>query len=155
MVDSNQASLRKGLQGYVSHQPFGGFHIPVPIQNLVLRDYAARNNKIFKLSANEYFFPNCYVQLAGLLETLDSIEGVVMCSLFLLPPDRERRIPIYERFISNGAHLHCVLESFVLKDTADIQKAEDFYVLSNVLKECPKNIPEELLPSLGGSERFS
>ena len=56
-----------GFRGYCVHQPFNGLRMPVPAQNILLRDYAGRHGLMFKLSVNELDFPNCDVQLFGLL----------------------------------------------------------------------------------------
>ena len=66
---------RIGYRGYVTSRPFGGLHIPVPVQALVLRDYCARNNYLYKLHANENVFPNSYMVLEGMINELDRYEG--------------------------------------------------------------------------------
>src|SRR3546814_4803263 len=66
-----------------------------------------------RLSVGEYFFDNCFVQLYSMLRRLDEIEGIVMCSLFMLPADPAKRRWIYDRFLESGAALHCVFEGLV------------------------------------------
>ena len=68
---------RVGYRGYVTSRPFGGLHIPVPVQALVLRDYCARNGYLYKLHANENVFPNSYMVLEGMIHELDRYEGLL------------------------------------------------------------------------------
>ena len=65
------SSNRVGYRGYVTSRPFGGLHIPVPVQALVLRDYCARNGYLYKLHANENVFANSYMVLEGMVNELD------------------------------------------------------------------------------------
>ena len=154
-MNSEPNVTRAGIRGYVTHKEFGGMRIPVTVQNLVLRDYAARNGLMFKLSFNEYAFDNCYVQLDGLLKTLPTLEGIVMCSLFMLPPSRERRQKIYEAVIQHQASLHLIFESLVIRGEDDIARAEELLLLDAAIRKAPTSIPLELLPELEGIDRFS
>src|SRR3546814_17093047 len=88
---------RSGLQGYVTHQSFKGMRMPATVQNLVMRDYITRRGAEVRLSVGEYFFDNCFVQLYSMLSRLDAIEGIVMCSLFMLPADPAKRRWIYDQ----------------------------------------------------------
>ncbi len=146
---------RMGLRGYVTHHEFAGMRIPAPVQNLVLRDYAARNKLVFELSIGEYFFPNCHVQLDGILRNLDNFIGVVMCSLFMLPKNAEHRHRVYQEFIRHDAALHLVFESLVIRGEADIDRAEDIIRFQSVLSQCPTMIPRELLPPLEPIDTFT
>ena len=76
---------RVGYRGYVTSRPFGGLHIPVPVQALVLRDYCARNGYLYKLHANENVFPNSYMVLEGMINELDRYEGLLATSMFMMP----------------------------------------------------------------------
>src|SRR3546814_7387582 len=71
-----------------------------------MRDYITRRGAEVRLSVGEYFFDNCFVQLYSMLRRLDEIEGIVMCSLFMLPADPAKRRWIYDRFLESGAALH-------------------------------------------------
>ena len=151
----SSSAAREGLRGYVSHHAFRGLRIPANVQNLVLRDYVTRLGKMFKLSVNEYALPNCYVQLSGLLNQLRGVEGVVMCSLFMLPGDSEQRQQIYQAFLTNSASLHLVFESLVIATQQDVEQAEEILLLHQALAHAPGTIPSHLLPDLGGRDSFS
>ena len=104
---------RVGYRGYVTSRPFGGLHIPVPVQALVLRDYCARNGYLYKLHANENVFPNSYMVLEGMINELDRYEGLLATSMFMMPKRAERRRKIYDAILEQGASLHFVLEDVV------------------------------------------
>lgn len=145
----------RGFRGYTTHQEFGGHRIPVPVQNLILRDYAARRTLLFKLSVDEYFFTNCYLQLETILGQLDELEGILMCSLFMLPPDESFRRGVYERVLTAQGQLHLVFEGLVVKDQGTVEAAEELIQMNQCLKQAPVSIDSALLPSLAGLERFS
>lgn len=149
------ATGRRGLRGYVTHQEFGGLRIPVPVQTLVIRDYAAKNNLVFELSVGEYFFSNCYVQLEGLLSQLKELAGVGMCSLFMLPKNAQKRRAVYERFISDRSALHLIFENLVIRNQEDTWRAEELIRYKEILADCPKSLPAELLPPLKETDRFA
>lgn len=144
-----------GFRGYVTHREFGGYMIPVPTQNLVLRDYCARNNLLFKLSVNEFFFPGSYVQLENILVSLPTLEGIVMCSMFMLPKTAKEREKIYNRVIETNTQLHLVLENRVIKSSDDVQALEEVFDVTQALTLAPKTIPTDLLPDLHGQDKFN
>lgn len=146
---------RQGLQGYVSHRTFKGMAMPATVQNLVMRDYAGRMGYLFKLSVDEFAFENCYVQFYGMLRRLAGIQGIVMCSLFMLPRNPQTRRWIYDRFLEAGAELHCVFEGVVIADEAGIAKAEDILQISQALERAPTAIDPALMPAIDGVDSFS
>lgn len=125
-------TARSGYRGYVTSRGFGGYVIPVPVQSLVLRDYCARKKLLYVLPVNENMFPHSYMVLDGLIENLEAYEGVLMCSMHMLPqrPDRRRRV--VERILDQGATLHFVLEDIVVWGRRDLGRVEDLLSLSRL-----------------------
>ena len=138
-------SARQGFRGYCTHNSFGEYRIPVPAQNILYRDYANKHGLHFKLSVNELFFPNCYLHLRGLLEELDYLEGVLMCSIFMLPQDQKLREQIYQRFSESGCELHFVLESIVLRTRLDMEELETIFRIRGQLPHCLGKADLELI----------
>lgn len=136
---------RQGYRGYVTSREFGGARIPVPVQSLVLRDYCARKGLLYKLHLNENMFPNSYLVLEGLVRDLSEFEGVLMCSMFMLPQRAERRAAVYRRIFEQGAELHLVLEDILLRKFADTTAVERVLSAALLLPQCPTRIPEELI----------
>ena len=133
---------RVGYRGYVTSRPFGGLHIPVPVQALVLRDYCARNGYLYKLHANENVFPNSYMVLEGMINELDRYEGLLATSMFMMPKRAERRRKIYEAILKQGASLHFVLEDVVVRNPSDIEPVEEILSIHNLLPTAPQSVSE-------------
>jgi sporadic carbohydrate cluster protein (TIGR04323 family) len=146
---------RSGLQGYVTHQSFKGMRMPATVQNLVMRDYISRKGAQLRLSVGEYFFDNCFVQLYSMLRRLDEIEGIVMCSLFMMPENPEKRRWIYDRFLESGAALHFVFEDLVVQDEDGVRRAEELLRMNAALDAAPTRIDPSLLPPIEGIDSFS
>ncbi len=140
-------ATRSGYRGYVTSREFGGARIPVPVQSLVLRDYCSRKGLMYKLHLNENMFPHSYLVLEGLVRNLSAFEGILMCSMYMLPQRAERRRKIYRRIFEQAAELHLVLEDIVLRNIADTEAIEEVLSAANLLPLCPTRIPEDLIGS--------
>ena len=136
---------RKGYRGYVTSREFGGLRIPVPVQSLVLRDYCARKGLLYKLHVNENMFPHSYMVLEGLVQDLSGLQGILMCSMYMLPQRATRRRELYRRILDQGADVHFVLEDVAIRNVADIEPVEDILAAFNWLPSSPTRIPDELI----------
>lgn len=149
------ANNREGLQGYVTHQPFKGLRIPATSQNLIMRDYVRGKGKVFRLSRGEYFFDGCYLQLYAMLRDLDQIEGIVMCSLFMLPDRAEKRREIFDQLLAAGGSMHFIYETLVVEDEEGVRQAEELLLLNAALERSPRTIDPALLPTIEGVDSFT
>lgn len=138
---------RRGYRGYVTSREFGGARIPVPVQSLVLRDYCNRKGLLYKLHLNENMFPHSYLVLEGIVRDLSEFEGLLMCSMFMLPQRAERRMAIYKKVFGQGAELHLVLEDIVLRKLSDTVAVEGVLSAALLLPHCPTHIPDGLIKS--------
>ena len=134
-----------GYRGYVTSREFGDMRIPVPVQSLVLRDYCVRKGYVYKLHLNENMFPHSYMVLEGIVKDLSEFEGVLMCSMYMLPQRAARRQAIYRAIFDQGSTLHLVLEDIVLRRIEDTDIVEDVLSAALHLPKCPKRIEEELV----------
>ena len=121
---------RWGHRGYIASRPLRGMEAPQHVQNLVIRDFAQRNDLRFKLSATEYSMPGCYMMLNAVLDELPEMEGVICYSMFMLPERSEQRREVYRRVLDEGGSLHAALESMSLIREADIGRFEDVLAVS-------------------------
>ena len=112
--------MKQGLRGYVTSRRFGAYYIPVPLQNLALRDYCSRLGVPFVLSVNENSFENSYLVLEGLIEELDEYEGIVMCSWDMLPVDANRTKRLLKKVIVQNRTIHFVLDNRCVGEEKDI-----------------------------------
>jgi sporadic carbohydrate cluster protein (TIGR04323 family) len=120
-----RAAPRKGYRGYVTSRPFGGYAIPVPVQSLVLREYCQRKNLIYVLQASENSFPHSYLVLEGMVQDLSDFEGILMCSMHMLPQRAERRRDVFEKVLGQHCSLHLILEGFVIERPEDAERLEE------------------------------
>lgn len=133
-------SNRQGYRGYIASRPIQGHRTPQHVQNLVVRDYAARNGLSFALSAAEYAMPGCYIVLEGVLNELDAVDGLIFYSLFMLPRDPARRRTIYDRVIAAGATLYAAVEDYRIRNEDDVRRIEEVWRIAEVLEDCPTGV---------------
>lgn len=138
-----------GYRGYVTCREFGGLRVPVPVQSLMIRQYAERHGLMFKLHVNENIFPQSYMQLEALLNELDHLEGLLAYSMFMLPRNAKRRRKIYQRFFDTGSELHFVLEERAIRIPDDLAPIEDVLTLTEIIARGPD--PRDVL--VGGEDR--
>lgn len=131
--------VRQGLHGYVTVRSFNQLNIPVPLQNMVLRDYVAKLGKIYRLPVCENAFDNCYMQLNTILELGESIEGIVMCSIFMLPHRSSARQVFFERALALGLNLHFVFENRIVQTPEDARSVRDLISLRQAVDLRPKS----------------
>lgn len=132
---------RHGFRGYVSSRAFGDYCIPVPLQSLALRDYCSRNGLRFALPLNENRFPHSYLVLEGMIGDLADYDGIVMCSVHMLPERPERRRRIYRRVLDQGCSLHMVIEGLVVASADDVERVEELLILNRLAARLPNDIP--------------
>lgn len=133
-----------GYRGYNGSRPYCGLDFPQNVQNFIIRNYCQKHNLTFLLSASEYKMPGCYMILEEVLSTIDTLEGVVLFSIFMLPEKKERRERIYEAVLHAGSSLHGALEDVAIRTRADIQLVEDILMLNKIARtdECMEELQE-------------
>jgi len=136
-------SAHQGLRGYVTARGFGPYVIPVPVQSLALRDYCARKKFVYVLPGNENCFPHSYLVLEGLISDLSSYEGIVMCSMFMLPQRAERRRRLCQHVFDQGCAIHLVIEDMVVADRQDVENLEQLLLIDRLAAQAPKSIALE------------
>jgi len=130
----------KKVRGYIFSRSFMRERAPQHVQNIVIRDYCARNNLTYLLSATEYSAENCYVMLEQVLKELKLITGIVAYSLFQLPEKKESRLKIYKKIIKLKKEMHFSVESLKISKKKDIEKIENIWMVKQTLSNCPKSI---------------
>ena len=112
------------LRTYVSPRKFGSWRLPVPMQNILLRDYCEKNGKIIKLPANELCIDDSYMVLNMTLDSLEEKQGIAMCSIEMLPSQREQRKALLLRGLNMGSEWHFIFENIVISKRSDIEKLD-------------------------------
>lgn len=127
---------KNGYRGYITSRAVNGSIIPQRVQNLVVRDYAQKNDLGFKLSAVEHIMEGSAMILEGVLDELPSLDGIVVYSLFILPDEKTRRLNVYRRILDGGCVLHAALEGFAIREDADIARFEDIIDVRAIVPHC-------------------
>ena len=128
MVDKNSVP-QKATKSYTTPRSFGGFQIPITLQSTTLRNYCEKNNLIFHLHVVENQIPNTYLVLEALVEHASQYEGILMCSVSMLPIDREYRRSIVKRLLKQGCVLHFTFEQIVISSVDQLAELEELVAL--------------------------
>lgn len=130
---------KSGFRGYVSSRAVRDVRYPQRLQNLAIREHAKRNGLTYLLSSTEFAMPGCYMMLDDLITELETLNGIILFSVFMLPGSRERRFQIYESVLSQQCAMHAALEDMVLTSEADIESFEDVIQVAKSLSQAPLN----------------
>jgi sporadic carbohydrate cluster protein (TIGR04323 family) len=112
-----------------------GRSTPQHIQQLVIRDYCAKKNMRFLLSATEYCMEGCTLILDAVLAELDTLEGIVMYSLYQMPTVKSKRENLYNALFAKGCSLHCAAENITIVNWDDAQRIEDVWLVRDVMTQ--------------------
>ena len=114
----------RSFRGYIASRPILGHRTPQHVQNLVIRDFAARRGLAYRLSAAEYAMPSCYLMLEQVLAELESLDGMIAYSLFMMPRDAGRRRRVWRRILDHGAIFYAAVEELRLAEPGDVDRLE-------------------------------
>ena len=113
-----------------------GERVPQHVQNLVIRDYCARNNLHYLLSAAEYAMQDSCLILEQILDELSELDGIVAYSLFQLPENAEKRSQIYQQIIDMGKSLYFAVEGLKAGTAHDCERIETLWRVRQTLPNC-------------------
>ena len=99
------------------------------MQSTSLRNYCEKNGLTFHLHVVENQIPNTYLVLESLVEKADSYDGIAMCSVSMLPNDREYRRSIVKRILEQGCALHFTFEQIVISSVKQLAELEELVSL--------------------------
>ena len=128
-MNTNSAPAQKGTKAYTTPRSFGGFQIPITMQSTNLRNYCEKNGLVFHLHVVENQIPNTYLVLESLVEKADNYDGIVMCSVSMLPNDPPIRKSIVTRILEQGCKLHFTFEQIVVSSLEELVELEELVSL--------------------------
>ena len=128
-MNTNSAPAQKGTKAYTTPRSFGGFQIPITMQSTNLRNYCEKNGLIFHLHVVENQIPNTYLVLESLVVKADIYDGIVMCSVSMLPSDQAIRKSIVTRILEQGCKLHFTFEQIVVSSLEGLAELEELISL--------------------------
>src|SRR5690348_10183370 len=110
-----------GYRGYIGSRTYVSGDFPQYVQNMIIRNYCQKYHLTYLLSATEYAMPGCYMILDEVVNAIDTVMGIAMFSIFMLPKSPQKRRQIYNKVLQAGKSLHAALEDIAIKSEADIQ----------------------------------
>ena len=128
-MNTISAPAQKGTKAYTTPRSFGGFQIPITMQSTSLRNYCEKNGLVFHLHVVENQIPNTYLVLESLVEKADSYDGIVMCSVSMLPNDPRIRKSVVTRILEQGCKLHFTFEQIVVSSLEELAELEELVSL--------------------------
>ena len=137
------APAQKGTKAYTTPRSFGGFQIPITMQSTNLRNYCEKNGLIFHLHVVENQIPNTYLVLESLVVKADIYDGIVMCSVSMLPSDQAIRKSIVTRILEQGCKLHFAFEQIVVSSLEELAELEELVSLV-ALSTCQQSLTNSL-----------
>ena len=137
------APAQKGTKAYTTPRSFGGFQIPITMQSTNLRNYCEKNGLVFHLHVVENQIPNTYLVLESLVEKADNYDGIVMCSVSMLPNDPQIRKSIVTRILKQGCKLHFTFEQIVVSSLKELAELEELISLV-ALSTCQQSLTNSL-----------
>lgn len=98
--------------------------IPLPMQRAIIEPYCTKN----KISYNSYEFENEHMDWQPGLEYYikERPDGIVLCSMYSLTDDVNRRSELLQLALDNGVELHFANELCSLRNSADLEKIETY-----------------------------
>jgi sporadic carbohydrate cluster protein (TIGR04323 family) len=98
--------------------------IPLPMQRAIMEPYCAKN----KISYNSYEFENEHMDWLPGLEFYikERPDGIVLCSMYSLPDDVDRRNELLELALKLGVELHFANELCSLRNRDDLAKIQTY-----------------------------
>ena len=127
------------IRGYATVRPFGGYQIPVPVQNLVMRNYASNLGLNYILPMNEHKFEGCFMQLFATLHLMERLDRLVMCSASMLPLDRALRSRLFEIAKQKQIEFHFPFENLILSTNFEFEKLEEINLLRGIADEVDRD----------------
>ncbi len=121
----------KQLQTYVSSRKFGNWRLPVPMQNIILKDYCDKNNYIFNVSMNELNIRSSLTILNTILKNLKNDQGILMCSYKMIASDQKKSLKIISEGLKFGVEWHFAFENTKISNIEDLKKFSQMIELNN------------------------
>jgi sporadic carbohydrate cluster protein (TIGR04323 family) len=83
--------------------------------------------------------------LEGIAVDTSPFEGILMCSMYMLPSNFVRRADLLRKILQQGTPIHFVFEDIVINSFNDINLIEDSLKTAALLPFCPTVESKEIL----------
>ena len=122
-----------GHRGYIGSRRYSSGEFPQFVQNMMIRQCCQKHHLTYLLSATEYRMPGCYMMLQELLTSSDTIDGIVMFSVFMLPEQYDVRVDFYTALLQRGKTLYFALEDLSIKTWEQVKSVEALLQLNQIV----------------------
>ena len=123
----------KKLIGYVTVRKFGGYALPVPIQNKLLKSYCEENKYTYVLPLCELYIIDSYMALNSTLKKCSHNAEIGMCSIFMFPRNKSKFEQIYKVIFEKKIVLHFIFENKIVTHS----NLMEYYVFSRIHEIMP------------------
>ena len=123
------------LKGYIFSREFFGERVPQHAQNIIIKDYCAKKNYNFLLSATEYKSKESTYILLELINNFSQYDGIVLYSLLQLPKSTLIRHSILKQTLKKNKELHFALENLKFRSKKDFERIEKIFLLKSSLSK--------------------
>jgi sporadic carbohydrate cluster protein (TIGR04323 family) len=127
------------INGYVTVRSFGGMAIPVPIQNMILRNYCAGLKAIYHLPMNEHKYEGCFMQYFATINAVKENGHIAMCSVFMLPESKSLFEEAKQKVLEKNITIHSIFENLKVSDEAGFENIESIIKLRAITDQIDKN----------------
>ena len=110
----------KNFRGYITSKKICGNLIPQKLQNLAIREYASKNQIIFKLSGTEWKIPKSFLMINSISSDLKKIDGILFFSFFQIFEDISFFEKTMKKFLKKKKIIIFVLEDIILANLENL-----------------------------------
>lgn len=111
--------MKNSFITYITTKKINNYIIPPPLQIMLIRDYCKNNSILFSLPIEEFIFDNCHIELLGIMNKKDKVDGIIMTSFFALPTNINKLKSFFNYTMKNNIELHFVMEAVIINDNLD------------------------------------
>lgn len=128
--------LNKNYIGYIGSRNIDNFRYPQSVQNLIIREFANKNNFNLTLSNTEYAMKNCFIVLNNLLKfNLKNKQGIIFFSHRIFFDNLIVIRKKLTKLIKKNKQIHFALENISIKSMKDIDNFLDIKRLDILINE--------------------
>jgi sporadic carbohydrate cluster protein (TIGR04323 family) len=89
----------------------------------------------------------CFLMLEQLLDSIETLDGIVCYSLQQLPSDGFKRKQVFRRIIEAGRSIHFAVEGLNVSDWASVRRVDEITQVQSLMPLC---LSAEELRAAGG-----
>ena len=128
--------LNKNYIGYIGSRTINSFRYPQSVQNLIIREFANKNNFNLTLSNTEYAMQNCFIVLNNLIKfNLKNKRGIIFFSHRIFFNNLVEIRKKLTNLIKKNKRVHFALENISIESVKDIDNFIDIKRLDILINE--------------------